>query len=495
MYQNALIVGIIILIFLYLIYNYHSQSGASSSKSSTHTYIEPCLYIILGAVGVAVANCEDCTTSNSSKDRTMASNNAMVGGYIDGGYTDDIDGGYADDIDGGYTDDIDVVDVAIGGYVDTTIKGKDTVLGGKDITSGGKDITSGGKDLYNRECKYGRKKVDMHKMVDVSGKYISHLLQDAKHAKQFNTVLGQTREKYYRRRDQFKKILHYGQLKLHLSEVELILLAYKEMLEAKEKRPLVMIYAGAAGGFHIKFLSKMFPEVYFELYDPAKFAIKETDKIKIYNQLFLDKDAKKAMNNAKERFDNPYIMLVSDIRLTPATEEQVERDMEIQLGWWKVTNPDLAMYKFRLPWRPGTTTYPEGEIYTQAFPGATSTETRLIFKKNANLIKYDNIEYEERCFHHNVNTRLLRYDLIGKLDMKRDGVCNCYDCAKFIYLTQEYFKWKGEPASRETILEFIKKTMYEIMPGNPTLYLRTTDYIKKQCSVGLKYIDDQDNDD
>lgn len=49
-----------------------------------------------------------------------------------------------------------------------------------------------------------------------------------------------------------------------------------------------VVYAGAAPGTHIPFLSKMFPSLSFLLVDPNPFNIKENDKLKIINDYFTD---------------------------------------------------------------------------------------------------------------------------------------------------------------------------------------------------------------
>ena len=142
-----------------------------------------------------------------------------------------------------------------------------------------------------------------------------------------------------------------------------------------------------------------------------------------------------------------------EVAQAPATSENVIRNMNMQLGWWKIMNPDLSMFKFRLPWEAGKTTYPEGDIYLQAFPGPTSTETRLMVRKDAKIIQYDNKIYESACFHHNIINRELSYNnILGDLSLEKDGLDNCYDCVSFIKIVEDYNKFRNLPISNIKIL-------------------------------------------
>src|SRR3989338_1764986 len=51
------------------------------------------------------------------------------------------------------------------------------------------------------------------------------------------------------------------------------------------------VYAGAAPGVHIPLLNQMFPSFTFHLYDANDFSIRETDKIRLFQQYFTDEVA------------------------------------------------------------------------------------------------------------------------------------------------------------------------------------------------------------
>jgi cap2 methyltransferase len=156
--------------------------------------------------------------------------------------------------------------------------------------------------------------------------------------------------------------------------------------------------------------------------------------VKTHVQYFTDDDAK----YWSEQSDK-YIVFCSDIRTEPADEENVKANMDMQLRWWKIMNPQLSMFKFRLQWNNDETEYPEGDIYSQPYCGPTSTETRLIVKKDAKIISYSNKKYEEQLFYHNNIRRKAKYNsVLGDVTLEKDGVDNCYDCTSFINIISNY---------------------------------------------------------
>lgn len=275
------------------------------------------------------------------------------------------------------------------------------------------------------------------------------------------------RKKYVRRTYEYKPALHWGQLKLFLSEVEFLV---KVMQECKDPDvDIWFVYAGAAPGHHIGYLSKLFPKIHFELYDPNEFVVKTTDMVKTHVQFFTGDDAKFWADSGK------YVVFCSDIRTEPATAENIERNMKMQLAWWKIMNPELAMFKFRLPWELGQTEYPDGDIYIQAYPGPTSSETRLICKKNAKLRFYNNIEYEDACYYHNSVVRPKKYiTALGNLSLPRDGLDNCYDCSSFVHIMYSYCKIVGKPPSE--LRQLLKDIQLEISFGKATVLSHSIKY-------------------
>lgn len=77
-----------------------------------------------------------------------------------------------------------------------------------------------------------------------------------------------------------KSVAHWGQRKLLLAEVE--------FLTQHAQPGITCVYAGAAPGTHIEFLAQLFPEVQFVLVDPAPFAIKSSERVRIWQEFMTD---------------------------------------------------------------------------------------------------------------------------------------------------------------------------------------------------------------
>lgn len=292
---------------------------------------------------------------------------------------------------------------------------------------------------------------------------LSHVHDDAKFADTFSRILKPDAPSlpYERRKTVFKRALHWGQLKLMLTEIEFLSLVLKRYKDAHDVRPIYMVYAGAAPGHHIIWLSKIFPMIHFELYDPNDFVVKDSEMIKTHVQFFTNDDAK-IWND-----DTKYVVFCSDIRTEPATEENVKVNMDMQLTWWKLIQPQLTMVKFRLPWHDGFTEYPRGDIYIQPYPGPTSTETRLFIERDAPMHLYDNKLYESQLFYHNSETRLMKFHSVlgDNLSIEHDGIDNCYDCISFIEVVNGYLdviELYGERQVKSNRIVQIKKLIIEI---------------------------------
>lgn len=218
------------------------------------------------------------------------------------------------------------------------------------------------------------------------------------------------RSKYRRRADEDKIAIPWGQRKLFLSEIQ-FLSTYANLAHGA-----IVIYVGAAPGNHILFLAELFPKISWHLYDPAKFKIGGTPKIKIYQQLFTDETAKsweKTIPTLEHK-----VFLISDIRSgdpklgSEKFEKAVAQDMKLQMNWHLMLNPKQSLLKFRLPYPTDTlkvSKYLAGTVYKQCWAPQTSSETRLVpsrdNKGNWIIKDWDLIRYEEQLFHFNTKIR------------------------------------------------------------------------------------------
>jgi len=206
-----------------------------------------------------------------------------------------------------------------------------------------------------------------------------------------------------------EKIAHWGQRKLCISEIEFFSLYWNR---EEDPNPLVL-YVGAAPGQHFTLLASMFPSFSFILYDPAEFAIKPTDNIKIHRKFFTDQIA--------EGYRGKISFFLSDIRIDDYhkknardLEDSIENDMNAQARWTKLINPRHALLKFRLRWPtvepfPTQQRYLAGTVYWQPWTPKRSPEARLVPERNEEGEYYDKAwdltKYDDIALYHNTITR------------------------------------------------------------------------------------------
>lgn len=246
------------------------------------------------------------------------------------------------------------------------------------------------------------------------------------------------------------KNIHWGQLKLHISEVEYLLAK-----GALEQRTMV-IYPGGGPGLHIPLLASLFPLVKFVLIDPVFSEPEIPPHPQIYwiASLFDITSFEKMVSKAKKADPDLQILLFSDIRSSPGPEpepvkssdsesvrrskleekrkyekefeEEVQKNMTMQLEWQRRLKVP-ALLKFRLRFNPGQTKYPKGHLAFQVFSRPTSAELRLWSEDPDDLTSYDHTTIEEQMFHFNHNYRPKSFyatepDLGANYDSTKTGV-------------------------------------------------------------------------
>ncbi len=280
------------------------------------------------------------------------------------------------------------------------------------------------------------------------------------------------RELEYRdRKKQIKTSLHWGQRKLLMSEIY-FLTKYGHLSKK-------VVYAGAARGDHLLYLSKLFPEHEFELWDPNPFHKKlhEHPKFTVNQDYFTDKVAKS--------YSKDDILFWSDIRTgDPAKgmksfEDAIDENMKMQAKWHKLSNAKMSMLKFRLPYvDPGKPQpnieykYLDGEIVLQIWAPLVSTETRLIVERGAKNKTYNSKEYESRMFRFNTITR--QWQFFPHDVLTEHGIDHCFDCRAEIYTLAKYIRSKdpeiGDVELSRQVLKMIKEISESITSGK-TLYI------------------------
>jgi len=226
-------------------------------------------------------------------------------------------------------------------------------------------------------------------------------------------------EKKYQKGSSNRSI-HWGQRKLGLALVQFLTFYWNP----KEIPDPIVVYAGAAHGVNIGGVSKLFPDVTFVLYDPGNFLIEETEKIKIYKELFRIETAqqwKKYIEDRQKEGKSNNVFLVSDIRreithseeeVTVETEVKIWEDMKMQAEWYRIIKPHKAQLKFRLPYVDKKTKnifknyvpYLSGTLYRGIWAPVFSTECRLVPEGYED--KYWDIKkHESQMFYFNTEVR------------------------------------------------------------------------------------------
>jgi cap2 methyltransferase len=188
----------------------------------------------------------------------------------------------------------------------------------------------------------------------------------------------------------------------------------------------------------------LFPDLEFDLVDPAPFTCVATDKIRIHNCFFDDELASRFLQQ------NCKYLFISDVRSVDKQmedkdkEARVEIDMQRQYKWHNLLKPVASMFKFRLPYplsntSENKTTYLRGDIFLPVWGGRTTTETRLIVsaeKHQGDEKVYDHRWYESLMFYFNTVTRTQYYEH----NVNGEGLDHCFDCSSEIFILKQYLR-------------------------------------------------------
>lgn len=245
---------------------------------------------------------------------------------------------------------------------------------------------------------------------------------------------------------------HLGQLKLFYAEL-LFLTKYAQ------KGDLVL-YVGAAPGYHTNKMAQLFPNLEFHLYDKQRFDINEkyikSGQITLFKEYFEDSTTD---YYAKLKRRILFVCDMRDLKIgkykgadhTDNMDIIVTEDMYMQMKWCQMIKPFKAYLKFRLPYQIEETRYLTGTIYLQAY-NAISTETRLCTDNYTSLTTYNNEEFDEMLAYHNAMNRCEskeypQYDVITK----KYGILNNWDNCFALMIIGNYLKEQGKDPSPDAI--------------------------------------------
>lgn len=275
---------------------------------------------------------------------------------------------------------------------------------------------------------------------------------------------------YISRSEEYKITDHWGQRKLFINELY--------FLTNFSEENSVVFYVGAAPGNHTNYLSELFPDIIFYLFDGANFeTIPEENKIIINNNFFDNDNAKQVRELIDEKYSDRFIIFISDIRSLEAAsknisklekDEKVLKDMEIQREWVNIIRPNVCMLKFVLPY--STENYKEveyldGNLYFQPWQGATSSESRLIINNipkdgPLQIRKYNIEDYESYLFAYNTVIRTTYFKVEDKYLKSGISYDHCGDCAYEIYVILNYIKKIMNSDSIDDFREIANKISY-----------------------------------
>jgi hypothetical protein len=261
---------------------------------------------------------------------------------------------------------------------------------------------------------------------------------------------------------------HYGQLKLFLSHIKL-LLHYRD---AKIKNT-VLLYIGALPGKNLFYISEMFPDVHFELYDKKE--DREDVDIKDYDDLLIEK-AKNDKSNVKlfykyfdetdyHKYKGKDLILCSDIRSLEHSVKDVkkvndtlESDQELQKKWVNDLKPRIAYLKFRVPYpskgSPDLYSYLDGHIFKQPYAPTSSSEMRLLVTDPDSKKDWSKIKFEEQTFYHSLKVRSTKY--LDPCTMKSKTDDNKYDYTYMTKVAKEYLNACGLPDDTRRVRKVVK---------------------------------------
>lgn len=233
-----------------------------------------------------------------------------------------------------------------------------------------------------------------------------------------------------------RNALHWGQRKLLLSEIE-FLTQYSQQGD-------IVIYAGAAPGNHLVYLTqKLFPHLTFIFIDPNKFNdhLSSLPNVKILQEYFTVSmaeefaqlknqmiDSKRSSQESSNNHETNNILFMSDIRTADPSIMSLEEsdkciieDLQLQKSWISILKPRFSMVKFRLPYSEGKTKYYTGDLFLPVWGRKWTTECRLVVSEKdvelVNVVEYDNIEHAEQMFYFNNVTRfeyIYPHGIVGK---------------------------------------------------------------------------------
>lgn len=248
-----------------------------------------------------------------------------------------------------------------------------------------------------------------------------------------------------------KKLIQKGNIKYHLGQMKLLFSELYFLLKYQYEKDILVLYVGAADGYHTHYMARMFPQYKFHLYDKRDFhSIYTADpqsNIELYHMYFTDDDAKYYLSQKYK------ILFMCDMRdLDIRTEKMksdsegidnlVMNDMKMQMAWAKTMKPLATYLKFRLPYDVAEMEYFDGSIYLQPY-SPLSTETRLLITNYDKTKIYNCKEFDEKMAYFNMVMRTQPQNTKWNNIMKKHKIYINWDNTYGLYILEDYLKKKN----------------------------------------------------
>lgn len=263
--------------------------------------------------------------------------------------------------------------------------------------------------------------------------------------------------------EESKKHIGEGHIKYHLGQMKLLLSEVFFLLKYQHEKDILVLYVGAADGYHTHYMARMFPQYKFHLYDKRDFHKIYTDQpqsnIELYHMYFTDDDAKYYLSQKYK------ILFMCDMRdLDIRTEklkdnksgidDLVMNDMKMQMAWAKTMKPLATYLKFRLPYDVPTMEYFDGSIYLQPY-SPLSTETRLLITNYDKTKIYNCKEFDEKMAYFNMILRSKSQNTKWNEIMKKHNIYINWDNTYGLYILEDYLKRKDnvEEVKQEKVMD------------------------------------------
>lgn len=237
-----------------------------------------------------------------------------------------------------------------------------------------------------------------------------------------------------------------------------------------------IVYIGAAPGFHLVKLMKMFPLLKFDLYDDQDlhselelYIDENPDQVTMYRELFTIETCSRYKNNGENIYlvtdhrdpkfmVDPIFTQVEDKNKAKREHQKVKEasymnDMLFQKDVCKELNPLVAYLRFRPPHyyedenvENPTFQYFKGNVILMIYNDYKSTESRLVvtdFSDDQFNWNYRKYQYYLNNFNDEVRESLMLNPFTNDQTPLKNQLGNKFETVMLMFLLKQYFKLQG----------------------------------------------------